>query len=115
MTEGSLMQPHHARSHPRRLAVALLMAVHCTVPVALTSAAGDAANPAIGARGDVGCRPDPTRVRRLSITKPGIYENILVDGEWADGTLVKIQSDGVTLRNLLRRKLGQGVRQIRRR
>ena len=39
------------------------------------------------------------RVQRLSITKPGVYENILVDGEWADGTLVKITADGVTLRN----------------
>jgi hypothetical protein len=93
------MQLHHGRSHPRPLAVALLMAVTCTVPVPLTSAAGDAASPAIGARGDVGCRRDPTRVRQLSITRPGVYENILVGGEWGDGTLVKIQADGVTLRN----------------
>ncbi len=35
----------------------------------------------------------------LSITRPGLYENMLIDGEWTDGTLVKIQADGVTLRN----------------
>ena len=61
--------------------------------------AGDATAPAIGARGQVGCGPDPRRVQRLLITEPGVYENILVDGEWGDGTLVKITADGVTLRN----------------
>ena len=39
-------------------------------------------------------RPD-----RLTITKPGIYENLLIDGEWAANTLVKITADDVTLRN----------------
>jgi len=52
----------------------------------------------IGARDDVGCRPDAKRVRRLVIDEPGVYENFLIDGEWADGTLVKITADGVTLR-----------------
>lgn len=61
--------------------------------------AGDAVRPAIGAGGDIGCRSDAKRVRRLSITEPGVYENLLVDGEWTDGTLVKITADGVTLRN----------------
>jgi hypothetical protein len=41
----------------------------------------------------------PQRVQRLSINRPGVYENILVDGEWTDGTLVKINADDVTLRN----------------
>jgi len=53
----------------------------------------------IGSQQNVGCKSDPHRVQRLSITKPGVYENILVDGEWIDGTLVKITADGVTLRN----------------
>jgi hypothetical protein len=60
--------------------------------------AGDADTPAIGARGQVGCGPAPRRVQRLLITEPGVYEDILVDGEWTDGTLVKITADGVTLR-----------------
>jgi hypothetical protein len=37
MTEGSRMQLHHARSHPRRLAVALPMAVNCMEQVSLTN------------------------------------------------------------------------------
>jgi hypothetical protein len=53
----------------------------------------------IGVQCDVGCTSNPSRVRRLSITKPGVYQNILVDGDWTDGTLVKITSDDVTLRN----------------
>ena len=87
---------------PRRLtAVWLMTAVLAAVlpRVGAAGDAGDAATPAIGARGHVGCGPDPRRVRRLSITEPGVYENILVDGEWTDGTLVKITADGVTLRN----------------
>lgn len=77
-----------------RIATALVVSV-------LASAAGadDAPLAAIGVRGDIGCRADAKRVRRLSITEPGVYENLLVDGEWTDGTLVKITADGVTLRN----------------
>jgi hypothetical protein len=37
---------------------------------------------------------NPTRVERLAITRPGTYENLLVDGEW-----MKITADNVTLRN----------------
>jgi hypothetical protein len=37
-------------------------------------------------------------VQGLEITKPGIYENLLVDGKWAERTLVKVLADGVTLR-----------------
>ena len=58
-----------------------------------------AASAAIGARGLAGCGPNPKRIERLQITKPGVYENILVDGEWVDSTLVKINADDVTLRN----------------
>jgi hypothetical protein len=53
----------------------------------------------LGASGNVGCGMNPTRVERLSITRPGTYENILVDGQWTDSTLVKITADNVTLRN----------------
>ncbi len=54
--------------------------------------------PAVGVRGPAGCGPDAKAVRRLILDKPGIYENFLVDGEWADSTLVKIRADDVTLR-----------------
>jgi hypothetical protein len=62
-------------------------------------AAADEKPPAIGASGPVGCREDAKRIQRLTIDKPGVYENLLIDGEWVESTLVKITSDNVTLRN----------------
>ncbi|MCD6365470.1 MAG: right-handed parallel beta-helix repeat-containing protein, partial [Planctomycetes bacterium] len=57
--------------------------------------------PAIGAGGRIGCGENPTVVKRLTITKSGVYENYLVDG--AGGTerrnLVSIKADDVILRN----------------
>jgi hypothetical protein len=53
----------------------------------------------LGANGSVGCGMNPSRVERLSITQSGTYENLLVDGHWTDGTLVKITADNVTLRH----------------
>jgi hypothetical protein len=70
--------------------------------LALVPCAAFAADPTpspIGAKGSVGCVANPTRVRRLSITRPGTYENLLVDGQWTDSTLVKIAADNVTLRH----------------
>lgn len=52
-----------------------------------------------GISGPVGAGPGATRVRTLRIEKPGVYENILVDGEWAEEDLVRIRTDGVVLRN----------------
>lgn len=77
------------------------LTIATVLSASIIASAGGADVPlvAIGAQGGVGCRPDAKRVRRLSITKPGVYENLLVDGEWTDGTLVKITADGVTLRN----------------
>jgi len=54
---------------------------------------------AVGVRGHVGCRENARRVNRLQITKPGVYDNYLVDSEWAGGNRVKITADNVTLRN----------------
>ena len=54
---------------------------------------------AVGVRGDVGCSDRPQRVQRLEITRPGVYENYLVDSQWAGGNRVKITADNVTLRN----------------
>lgn len=94
-----------------------LLHVGLTV-VALTAPAGSrAAEPGakaeaspIGARGPVGCREDPELVDRLEITRPGIYENYLVDSHWAGGNRVKITADDVTLRNCeIRNATGNGV------
>lgn len=52
-----------------------------------------------GTVGNVGCGANPKIVQRLVIDKPGVYENYLVDGEWVDSTLVKINADNVTLKN----------------
>jgi hypothetical protein len=53
----------------------------------------------IGTDGPVGCQSGPKRVKQLVITKPGVYENYLVDGEWTNSTLVKIRADDVVLRH----------------
>ena len=56
--------------------------------------------PAIGIRGPVGCGEDPKVVKFLDITRPGVYENYLVEGDYTPGrNLVNIRADGVTLRN----------------
>ena len=66
----------------------------------LACAAGAADTPRkAGATGPVGARPDAKTVHRLEITKPGVYENLVVDGRWAAGNLVKITASDVTLRN----------------
>ena len=52
-----------------------------------------------GLTGPVGAQPDARRVRTLLIDKPGVYENILVDGEWIEHDLVRIMADNVVLRN----------------
>lgn len=65
---------------------------------------------AIGVRGDVGCHENPKRVNRLQITKPGVFENYLVDSQWAGGNRVKITADDVTLRHCeIRNAIGNGV------
>jgi hypothetical protein len=53
----------------------------------------------VGVSGQVGTGAEPKRVKRLEITKPGVYENYLVDGEWGDINLVKIQTNDVVLRH----------------
>jgi hypothetical protein len=54
---------------------------------------------AFGTQGAVGCGQTPRRLNRVVITQSGVYENLLIDGEWAATTLVKITADDVTLRN----------------
>src|SRR5688572_1814173 len=73
-----------------------------TCPIASAASPGfspPAAADIAGLIGPVGARPDARKVRTLRITEPGIYENILVDGEWASEDLVRITADNVVLRN----------------
>ncbi|MDP6037564.1 MAG: right-handed parallel beta-helix repeat-containing protein, partial [Candidatus Latescibacteria bacterium] len=52
-----------------------------------------------GLIGPVGAPEGAETVTMLRIDKPGVYENLIVDGEWGDFDLVKIRADGVILRN----------------
>jgi len=64
----------------------------------------------VGAHGKIGCQESPKRVARLQITKPGVYENFLVDSNWAGGNRVKITADDVVLRHCeIRNATGNGV------
>jgi len=82
---------------PRAL-LTLSMALPLSAAVVPAPAQTDA-QPAVGCRGHVGCLENPKQVRRLQITEPGVYENYLVDGGFLARNLVKINADGVTLRN----------------
>ena len=65
---------------------------------------------AVGVRGEIGPDENPKRVKRLEVTEPGVYENYLVDSEWAGGNRVKITADNVKLRNCeIRNATGNGV------
>ena len=77
----------------------IVFVISLCVGLCAASHADDERSPAIGVRGPVGCRENPTRLQRLTIDKPGVYENLLIDGEWVASTLVKITADDVTLRN----------------
>ncbi|MDP7010132.1 MAG: hypothetical protein QF685_02030, partial [Verrucomicrobiota bacterium] len=63
----------------------------------------------LGPQGIIGTKANPKRVARLQITKGGVYENYLVDSNWAGGNRVKITADNVTLRNCeIRNASGNG-------
>src|SRR5690349_17447019 len=84
----------------------VLLACALTQCLNLPAAAGKP----VGVQGPVGCRENPRRVERLEITKPGVYENYLVDSNWAGGNRVKITADDVTLRHCeIRNATGNGV------
>lgn len=53
----------------------------------------------VGVTGKTGAPAGSKVVHRLEITKPGVYENILVDAQGKGGNIVKITADDVTLRN----------------
>lgn len=101
------MLPLDLTKHRAGAAVALSFFV-----LGLAAGIGTAGEPArpIGVQGPVGCKDNPRQVERLEITKPGVYENYLVDSNWAGGNRVKITADNVTLRNCeIRNATGNGV------
>lgn len=64
----------------------------------------------VGVQGVIGAPADAKVVNRLEITKPGVYENLVIDGNFAPGNLVKITADNVTLRNCeIRHSAGNGI------
>lgn len=87
-----------------------IASVGWAVAVLVLFVEGVRAENAVGVRGPIGCRKDAKRVARLQITKPGVYENYLVDSKWAGGNRVKITADNVILRNCeIRNASGNGV------
>ena len=64
----------------------------------------------VGFQGKIGCQSNPTRVKRLLVTKPGLYENYLVDSQWEGGNRIKVTADNVTIRNCeIRNATGNGI------
>lgn len=60
--------------------------------------------------GEMGAPAGAKVVNRLQITEPGVYENLIVDGGFAPGNLVKITADNVTLRHCeIRHSGGNGI------
>src|SRR5688500_14089974 len=53
----------------------------------------------VGAHGAIGTLANPKSVKRLEITRPGTYENYLVDAQGGGGNIVKVTADDVTIRN----------------
>lgn len=52
-----------------------------------------------GLTGVVGAPAGSPTVKMLRIDSSGVYENLIVDGEWGDFDLVRIKADSVILRN----------------
>ena len=78
---------------------ALVLLASPALPRAAAAALQAGNGPAFaGLAGPIGAGADARRVRTLRIDKPGVYENILVDGDWIDQDLVRITCDNVVLR-----------------
>jgi len=93
-----------------RAGIAFSMAIVATLSAALPANGQETEQPArvraVGTQDHVGYVGEPTKVQRLQITKPGVYENYLVDGKFVSRNLVKINADDVTLRNCVIRNGG---------
>lgn len=85
------------------------MNFHALLPPLAAISIASAATP-IGTDGKAGTLANPKTVSRLEITKPGVYENFIVDGAGAGGNLVKITADNVTVRHCeIRNGSGNGI------
>lgn len=91
------MNPLRAVSAPT-FVLGLVLALLTGVDAAANAPAAASASTA-GLIGPVGAPAGARRVRTLRIDRPGVYENILVDGEWIAEDLVRITADNVVLRN----------------
>lgn len=69
-----------------------------------------AAQTPVGAHGVIGAPAGSKVLNRLEITEPGVYENLIIDGQFKSGNLVKITADNVTLRHCeIRHSSGNGI------
>jgi len=90
---------------PRRLSTAIALIV-----LLVSSRATPAERHAIGAPSSAGAPAGAPVQSRLEITRPGVYENLIIDGGGVSGNLVKITADDVTLRNCeIRHGSGNGI------
>jgi hypothetical protein len=83
----------------RHLGRVILPGITVLCAAELFAATSSPASETAGLLGPVGARPDARKVRTLRIDQPGLYENILIDGEWVSEDLVRITADNVVLRN----------------
>ena len=64
----------------------------------------------VGVKGTIGAPEGSKVLDRLEIDRPGVYENLVIDGNWRSGNLVKITADDVVLRNCeIRHSGGNGI------
>jgi hypothetical protein len=81
----------------RREAISLVTAMVAHRGFAATTAPSPSLVMA-GLKGPVGAGPGAKRMKSLRIDTAGVWENLLIDGEWADEDLVRIRADNVILR-----------------
>jgi hypothetical protein len=105
--QGSRIMIHFRNTMFLAAAICIGLLMFHSVPLA---PAQDGKSKPVGVQGHVGTLKDPKKVDRLLITKPGVYENYLVDSKWEGGNRVKISADKVTLRNCeIMNATGNGV------
>src|SRR5437016_6258795 len=82
-------QGEEAMRHRTLSASAVVLA--CAVLLLPGEEPRDAPARPVGVQGPVVCKDNPRKVERLEITRPGVYENYLVDSNWAGGNWAKMR------------------------
>ncbi len=99
--------------HSLRLHHYLLAAAACLLTLGALFHTCAQTPTSIGVQGTCGVPTNtttPQSLSRLQITKPGLYENLIIDGNGASGNLVKITADNVALRHCeIRNGSGNGI------